>query len=181
MRLTRMIRRTGCFFALAVALVAATAFADNGFRPPLTAAEKALDRIIRRTQDDPALPRYLLAPSSPDPLRASQSRDMFTPALLAALENAEADLVYSRCGGRYIPGEQCGIRYNPVTCLDFEQDSYVYRTDSAAEYAAGAYNALIAYRLPEGQQIIATYSMLNVDGQWKLDGIECTVGGRFHM
>ncbi|MBY0406590.1 MAG: hypothetical protein K2Q01_02775, partial [Rickettsiales bacterium] len=103
------------------------------------------------------------------------------PALMNALQEAEANEVHRRCGGRYIPGQSCGIRYNPVTCLDFERQEYVYRTDSAGDYQTGEFNAVIAYRLPEGTQIIATYTMLKVDGKWKLDGIDCTVGGSFNM
>ncbi len=138
-------------------------------------------RIIALSQDDKQLPHYLLMHSSADPAREKQDNDNFTPALLRALQDKEADSVHAKCGGQYIRGEKCGIAYNPVTCLDYERPAYFFRTDSAGAYTGGEYNAVIAYRLPEGQQIIATYTMLKVDGKWKMDGIDCAIGDNFNM
>lgn len=164
-----------------VCLGPVAAFAFGPFHPAATEAEKALARIIQKAQDDKELPRYLLEHSSPDPVRDKENSTMFTASLLAALNDSEADQVHRRCGGRYIPGEVCGIKYNPITCLDFERPMYVFRTDSSGEFSNGDSSAVIAYRLPEGQQIVATYNMLRVDGMWKVDGVDCTVGGSFNM
>ncbi len=158
-----------------------SAWAFGPFHPAATEAEKALAKIIDTVQDDGELPHYLLRHGAPELEREKQVNSMFTPALQRALVDSEADTVHTRCGGQYIKGEKCGITYNPVTCLEFERDQYLFRTDSAGAFSTGDYNAVIAYRLPEGQQIIATYNMLKVDGKWKMDGIDCSVGGSFNM
>jgi hypothetical protein len=155
--------------------------AAGGFHPPATEAEMTLAKIIDAVQDDGELPSYLLHHRTADKLRDAQNREMFTPALLDALTDTEANMVHNRCGGYYVPGEKCGISYNPITCLNFERNAYFYRTDSAGAYSLGDYNAVIAFKLPEGLQIVATYNMLKIDGKWKLDGVECTLGGSFNM
>ena len=178
-RLTMVCRCLAVVVVLCLAAYPALAFGP--FHAPITEAEKTLAGIIAKVQDDGDLPHYLLQHASADPVREKQNNTMFTPALQKALLDAEADRVYTQCGGQYIKGQHCGIAYNPVTCLDFERKQYVFRTDSAGAFSKGDYSAVIAYKLPAGQQIIATYTMLKVDGKWKLDGIDCTVGGSFNM
>ena len=168
-------------FFLVLGFSGRQAWAFTGFHPAATEAEKTVAKIIKAAQDDPAVPNYLLRGKGLEVGVLKEIQGMFTPALLRAFREAEANMVHEHCGVSYIAGEQCGIRYNPVTCLDFERNEYVFRTDSGGEYHSGEYNAVIAYRLSEGQQIIATFNMLKVGSHWKLDGVDCAIGDSFNM
>lgn len=161
------------YFALA-ASVAAHAHA-RGFHPATSAMEKALDAALQEVQADAAWPRYLLYHAQRDKALDVRNDGYFTPALLEAWLNAEANRVYSRCGGSYAGGQQCSIPYNPLTCLQFVHRDFVYRVESSAPYSEGEKNALIAMKLAEGEQVIATYSMLKVGTLWKVDGVHCHV------
>ncbi|NBO19347.1 MAG: hypothetical protein EBV03_09010 [Proteobacteria bacterium] len=149
----------------------------RGFHPPATEMERKLDSIIMHVQDDGELPKYILRGGKQNNVRDAMLADMFTPELMKAFRDVEANTVYTRCGGQYQPGEDCGINYNPITCLKFERGAYLYRTESAVPYKEGEYNALIAMKLLDGEQIVANYMMVKVGGQWKLDGVDCAIDG----
>lgn len=176
-----MIMKIWATIMLIVMGMAGPAQAYTPFHPAATDAEKTLEQIIQRAQTDEGLPRYLLQHKATDRGRDKDNLTMFTPALLRALIETEANLVQTRCGGNYLKGEKCGITYNPLTCMDFRHDQYFFRTDSAGAFSNGDWSAVIALRLPEGTQIIGTYTMLKVDGKWKIDGIDCTQGDSFNM
>jgi hypothetical protein len=143
----------------------------------MTEAERTLDGIITKVQQEGDLPLYILRGGARSAERDMALAQMFTPEIMKAFRDAEADKVYSRCGGQYQPGQDCGISYNPVTCLSFERNDYLYRTESSAPYKDGELNTRVAMAMPEGGLIVATYQMVKVGTQWKLDGVDCGVDG----
>jgi hypothetical protein len=153
------------------------ALAGGGFHPPLTEAERVLDGMIKRAQSEEAMAKYLLRSQGTYNVLGDDYGKLYTPGLMQAWSETEASMVYSNCGGDYRTGQTCGIDYNPVTCSNFKYDEYHYRTDADAD----PNSAVIAYRLPEGRQIIATYYLVKRDGAWKLDGIDCGLGNDFNL
>lgn len=148
-----------------------------GFHPPASEAERALDATIKRAQTDAAMKGYLLRAPATYGVLGDEYGKLYTKGLMNAWSETEANLVYQQCGGDYQTGRHCGIEYNPVTCTNFNYENYVYRTDADADPNA----AVIAYRLPEGIQIIATYYLVKRDGAWKLDAVDCVVGDKFNL
>lgn len=168
-------------FLLFLLLPAAAFAAARGFHPPLSDIERKLDAILLQIQGEPDLPMYVLRGGERNTVRDATLADMFTPELMKAFRDREADTVYTRCGGQYQAGQDCGISYNPVTCLTFTRKAYLYRTESSEPYKAGEYNALVAMKLPGGDAIVANYMLVKVGNQWKLDGVDCVLGDDFNM
>ena len=161
---------------LIASLLAAGSHADQPLHAPTSAAERALDAILKTAgNDDDQLDNLLDGRGKPGFKKTVDYSTLLTAALMSAIADRQTALVREDCGGRYIKGELCGLDYLPINCAQDTNDSYVYETvketDSTAE---------IRYAWPD-QKSDATYRMVLSDGRWKLDGITCVEADSFNM
>ncbi|WP_338664374.1 hypothetical protein VQH23_04240 [Pararoseomonas sp. SCSIO 73927] len=166
----------GFLLGLATLLQGGTASATRPelpFHPPASEAEQALDAIIRRADADPDPLSNLLEGRGRRGFRPSVDyAAALTPALLASIRSTERALLRRNCGGRYRPGEICGLDFVPLTCAQDSAETYLYRTQVARPG-----EAIIAYRPPgESRTPVATYRLLRRGGAWRIDGIRCGEG-----
>jgi hypothetical protein len=142
--------------------------AQGRVHPATTQAEKALDNLLRLSEKRSGLVDALLGrrAGKADLALAGQ---MTTPRLRRQLADLERWTVRENCKGRYIPGELCGLDYNPLTCAQDASDApYSYRTLSSS-----ADQAEIAYFWPGADSPLARFFMVAVAGTWKLDAVQC--------
>jgi hypothetical protein len=161
---------------LALPLTAALAQATRPelpFHPPETEVERALDAILHRADSDTHLLSNLLDGRGGRGFRRTLDyAPLLTPALVAAIARAERALLRQNCGGRYRPGEICGLDFGPLTCAQDSNEVYLYRTQVTRPD-----EAIVAYRWPEGgRAAVATYRLLRRGGAWRIDGIRCGEG-----
>ncbi len=147
------------------------------FHRPVTSVERALDATLRAAESDNAVLDNLLEGRGERGYRPTVNYgSRLTASLLAAIRNAERDMVRRECGGRYKSGEICGLDYNPITCA---QDRIGRRLLSTVSGSAG--RARIALASAPGGPLHATYAMVDDGGVWRLDGVSCSVGARFNI
>jgi hypothetical protein len=154
--------------SMIVALAAPSAAATAGYQPPKSAAEIALDRILKAAdadefQLDNLLHRYPVVPK-----KRVDYRGLLTVPLIDAMQAEEKKLVAKDCGGKYLEGEICGMDYSPITCAQHGV-TYAYKT-----VARHAHDAVVAGPA-------ATYRMIQVGSGWQLDGVKCNEGGAFNF
>lgn len=150
--------------------------AATAFHPPSSAAERALDAIIRRDDRDPAL--FEFAVKRPDRKKAKDQlyARYFSPGIQDAWLKAERALVNKDCGGNYQNGEICGLDYSPITCAqDHSETGYAY--DTLKEDGA---SASIQMKWIELDKPAATYRMIRQKDGWILDGVACAEGESFN-
>ncbi|HTK79356.1 MAG TPA: hypothetical protein VL286_02855 [Rhizomicrobium sp.] len=157
--------------AAALMVVAGQASADGhvGFHPPKSAAELALDKILKLADRDDDLLDNLLHRYPVAKAKQVDYRPMLTAQLLAAMQAEEKRLVKQDCGGKYLEGELCGMDYSPITCAQDTVAPYTYKTlaqtDRATTIAGPG----------------ATYRMIQVGSGWQLDGVKCETGTAFNF
>ncbi|HEY7851875.1 MAG TPA: hypothetical protein VIB82_02800, partial [Caulobacteraceae bacterium] len=115
-----------------VALAAGSAAAKPAFAPARSAAEQALDRILKLDAQkpemmDPAIEVAGRRPRTTPPPGAPYLRYLTTP-LAAAILAEEARQVKANCGGVSKRGEECGMDSDPVLCAQDFPDHYLFRT-----------------------------------------------------
>jgi hypothetical protein len=142
---------------------------ENGFHPAKSAAEMALDRVLKMADGDEFQLDNLLHRYPVVPKKQVDYRGMLTVKLIAAMQAEEHKLVAKDCGGRYLEGEICGMDYSPITCAQDTIAPYTYKT-----LTQRARDAIIA-----GPS--ATYRMIQVGSGWQIDGIKCTEGAAFNF
>jgi hypothetical protein len=149
----------------------------ESFHPPATAAEKALDQILKRAgKDDDELDNLLGGRGNKSFHRTVDYTAMLTKPLMAAIAAKEQALVQSECGGQYREGDICGLDYSPITCAQDSNDSHLYRTETSAEnYAEVSYDAS-----KDGKAAV-TYRLVRETAGWKIDGIRCNDGDLFNF
>lgn len=160
-------------FAVLICGVLPVASAESHFVPPGTVPETALDRVLHRADSDGEQLANLLHRPGAD-VRIDYTQ-MLTPALIAAITNAEKQLVQKDCGGKYLKGEVCGLDYSPITCAQDTAPSYIYHT--VLELGD---RAVIEYAWPNGRIPIATYTIVKDKDGWKIDGVTCAHGAKFN-
>ena len=137
--------------------------------PAATEAEKALDKLLRLSEKRSGLVDVLLGLPGGGKGDAALARELTTARLRRDLTELERQAVRNNCKGRYIPGELCGLDYNPLTCAQDESDApYSYRTT-----AASAERADIVYSWPGAADPSASFVMVREAGAWKLDAVRC--------
>jgi hypothetical protein len=148
-----------------LAAAAWLAAAPAAFKPPATAAERALDQTLRRADDDDNARMRLVQG------RASAFDRLLTPALIADLRRQARALVQAQCGGRYREGQLCGFDYNPLTCAQDNPARRLYRSARAA----AAVTLQTRWAGP-GDGPISTYRMTRQAEVWRIDAIRCASG-----
>lgn len=161
-----------------VFLILPTAGYAQQYHPPQTPAEQALDNVLRTDVSATSLFEILNANRpgySAD--TAAQYAGLFTPQLVTAVTNADLQRAQSNCGGDYTRGI-CGLNYDPLLCALNHPDALQYRTISA-----DAQQALIAYSWDQDTADTAIYRVVNSNGVWQIDGIDCSSKGldKFNM
>ncbi len=137
--------------------------------PAATEAEKALDKLLRLSEKRFGLVAAVLGRPGGGKHDAALARELTTARLRQGLAALERNAVRDNCKGRYVPGEICGLDYNPLTCAQDESDApYSYRTT-----AASAERADIAYSWPGAANPSARFVMVREAGVWKLDAVQC--------
>ncbi|BAH75578.1 hypothetical protein [Solidesulfovibrio magneticus] len=137
--------------------------------PAATEAEKALDKLLRLSEKRVGLVAALLGRPGGGKGEAALARELTTVRLRHDLSELERKAVRDNCKGRYIPGELCGLDYNPLTCAQDESDApYSYRTT-----AATADRSDITYSWPGSAAPSASFVMVREAGVWKLDAARC--------
>lgn len=137
--------------------------------PAASEAEKALDKLLRLSEKRAGLVDALLGRPGGGKGEAALARELTTARLRHDLAELERKAVRDNCKGRYIPGELCGLDYNPLTCSQDASDApYGYRTT-----AATADRADIAYSWPGAADPSARFVMVREAGAWKLDTARC--------
>jgi hypothetical protein len=176
---------TGLFlatFSVASILSAATAAEapppPDGWHKPASATELALDAIIKRVdKDDDQMYKIRRARDKVKTRGGVDYATLLTQPLLAAIAQAEAAEVKKNCGGKYIRGELCGLDYDPVTCAQDYNDTYLYRTEQE-----GPLEARIAYTWPnDTANPAAIYHLIRQGDRWMIDGIACYGSASFNM
>ena len=148
------------------------------YHAPQTAAEQALDHVIRAdvsagnvfTMLNAQRPGYSAG-------AAAQYAGLFTPQLVTAVTDADWERAQSGCGGDYTKGI-CGLNYDPLLCALNHPDIFQYRTISAT-----AQQVFIAYAWDKNTADTAIYKLINKNGIWQIDGIDCSSSGldKFNM
>jgi hypothetical protein len=154
---------------ICTASVEMAAAAGTGFHSPQSAAESALDKILKTAdadefQLDNLLHRYPVVPK-----KQVDYRGMLTAPLIAAMQAEEKKLVAKDCGGKYLEGEVCGMDYSPITCAQDSVAPYTYKTNAQRAHAATIAGPG------------ATYRMIQVGSGWQLSGIKCNEGSAFNF
>jgi hypothetical protein len=141
---------------------------NNDHHAPQTQAEKALDSLIRRSQNDENMFEFMLGRPWYDPSKDQGYARLFTPALLKAWTEKEAELVQKSCGGKYIDGEICGIDYSPITWgQDYTEDNF-YRTFDSSQNAAR-----ISATSNQFAKSGAIYTLTKYQDGWRLNSVDC--------
>jgi hypothetical protein len=149
----------------------------GAFHPPQTAAEKALDSILRLSKaSDGNLDNFVLKEPYYNPKKDTGYAKLFTPALLATIAKLQADMVRKDCGGKYQKGEVCGFDMSPTLCGQDYPNHYIYRTENQTDK-----DAIITSEWPESKDDGATYLLISQNGRWVLDGIHCHDMDGFNM
>lgn len=148
-----------------------------GFHDPRTAPEKALARILDLDEKHYALFMKLTS-GSPDytPSIAKEYSGLFTTELLHAMETKQKSMVEDQCGGKYIEGEICGLDYSPISCTQDNGWPRVFRTEQESPR-----ETIVSYTMPESYFPGPSYRLINNEGVWKLDGIDCGRAGLFNL
>lgn len=134
-----------------------------------TDAEKQLDRIVRLSEKDQNLSEFVLGTPAYKPKADNGYAKLFTKRLRAAMAEHERAAVKENCKGRYIPGELCGLDYNPLTCAQDEAEKpYRYKTEHAASD-----KVVIVLARPGEKKPAVRFEMARKGGQWKLDAAHC--------
>ena len=137
--------------------------------PAATKAEKALDKLLRLSEKRVGLVAAVLGRSGGGKGDAVLARELTTARLRQDLAELERKAVRDNCKGRYIPGELCGLDYNPLTCAQDESDApYSYRTTTAIPDRAD-----IVYSWPGAANPSASFIMVREGEAWKLDAVRC--------
>lgn len=159
---------------------------DKKFHLADTDAEKVLNAIltydsISRTDDRFGFLREYIV----DYPGRNRSIDhlydqIFSNALKMAWKNAERTLVQQECDGQYLQGELCGLGFNPLLCAqDISETGYLYRTEYQTEQSA-----VITYawggKWKGRNEAVASYVLMNNNGKWVLDGVNCFDSGHFN-
>ena len=138
--------------------------------PAATEAEKALDKLLRLSEKRYGLVAAVLGRPGGGKGDAALARELTTARLRQDLAGQERKAVRDNCKGRYVPGEICGLDYNPLTCAQDESDApYGYRTTTSST----ADQADIAYSWPGAASPSARFVMVREAGAWKLDAAKC--------
>ena len=180
-RPSRLTRFTGKAISLAIfAFTSPGAAAEclrsdpgTSFHRPTHAAERTLDRLIKKEGTDDNM--FLFEVKRPDrDLRNDKTyRGFFTPALEKAWAETEAALVKQDCDGNYQDGELCGLEFRPLACAqDYSEKGYLYRMDCQTESSS-----TISIRWPWIEQPVATYRLIRQGKAWVLDGVTCLPDG----
>jgi len=170
------VNRQKTLFVIAGLAIACPAAAEN-IHPPKTAAERALDGILKQADQDPDLLDNLFDGRDKRPYRpAVDYTKVLTAPLMAAMSAKEKSLVQAQCDGHYRKGESCGMDYSPITCSPDLNDLYLYRTE-----AGGVERAEITYYWPGMKKSVATYTLVHQGDRWKIDSIRCTGGAAFNF
>ena len=137
--------------------------------PAATEGEKALDKLLRLSEKRYGLVAAVLGRPGGGKGDAALARELTTARLRRDLTELERKAVRDNCKGRYIPGELCGLDYNPLTCAQDESDApYSYRTT-----VASADRADIVYSWPGAANPSASFVMVREGEAWKLDAVRC--------
>jgi len=143
--------------------------AADRLHPATTEAEKALDKLLRLSEKRFGLVAAVLGRPGGGKHDVALARELTTARLRQDLAGQERKAVRDNCKGRYVPGEICGLDYNPLTCSQDESDApYSFRTT-----AATADRADIVYSWPGAASPSARFVMVREAGAWKLDVVEC--------
>lgn len=174
--LLALILVTGFVVFLATQSVAQTTH-DSDFHAANTQAEKTLDAIIKQSETDENMIEYILNRPGYDPSKDNGYSHLFTPALLKAWTDKEANLLRQDCGGKYIDGEICGIDYSPITCGQDIVGGHFYRTLNSS---ANTTSTVMAATSPQPDSSGAIYRLVRDEEGWKLDGVDCGANIRFN-
>jgi len=137
--------------------------------PAATEAEKALDKLLRLSEKRFGLVAAVLGRPSGGKNDVALARELITARLRQDLAGQERRAVRDNCKGRYVPGEICGLDYNPLTCAQDESDApYSFRTTAATVDRAD-----IVYVWPGAATPSASFVMVWETGVWKLDAVRC--------
>ena len=147
--------------------------ASAAFHAPATPAEKALDRTLHAIDADANLLDNLV--HRPGSRQTVDYRSMLTPALIAAIQEVERQLVKKNCGGHYRNGEECGLDYSPITCA--QDTSPVYHYHTVLDLGP---RQVIEYAWPDEDKRVATYTLQNTPKGWRIDGVSCASGAGFN-
>jgi len=151
--------------------------ATEDLHPPMTAAERTLDAILKISDADSGM--FLFVVNRPDRKVADDAKfsGFFTRQLLDAIAGTERQEVERDCGGKYLEGEICGLDFDPITCAQDEpENGYVYRTEKST-----ARRQIITMAWAGRDEVVAAYRMLKQGGSWKLDGVACRPAPQFNM
>ncbi len=150
--------------------------AASAFHPARSPSEIALDRILHLADaDDMQLANLLHRPESEGRVAHVDYTRILTRELISAISREERHLVRKDCDGRYRDGEECGFDYSPITCARDSGLTYLYRT-----VREDGDRAEIVYEWKREGGTAATYKMVKDEGVWKIDGVLCAIGDRFH-
>jgi len=153
------------------------ACAATSFHPASSDAEKAVDSVLNRVEQDTEVVLFALKLPERDKKKDKTYQGLFTPALAKSFAATEAAEVKKNCGGHYSADDICGVDLNPITCLQESTESgRLYHTISDADGTA-----LISYRRPDDKEVYATYRLIRQNDGWHLDGVACEGSFRFNM
>lgn len=169
---------------IATALPGAHATADApsiDWHAPATPEEHALDAILKSADRDDDQLDNLLGGRGPGKFRQTfDYRAVLTQRLISAIRRTETKLVKRNCGGNYYDGEICGLDFLPIECTQDTNDTYLYRTDMQNKSVAR-----IDYAWPSNKwsntSLVASYKLVKIADQWKIDGIKCCNSRTFNM
>ncbi len=149
-----------------------------GFHPPTSVVETSLDRILRATERDDATLTQLI--EGRGGVRAGRYRRWATPGLIAAIRAADQRLVDSDCGGKRTADQICGIDWNPLTCAQDSDPTYLYKTIEVGEQLA-----VVDYVWSEGDpaagEPATRFRLRRAGGEWLVDGVRCSDGTSLNM
>jgi hypothetical protein len=162
---------------LATGLVLARPAPAENIHPPATAAEQALDGILKYADsDDAQLDNLLGGRGQPNFHSTVDYTKVLTAPLLASITVKQKAAVQADCGGQYRKDELCGLDFLPIECAQDVSASYLYRTVSSGED-----RAVITSYWPGVKKSVATYRLIRQAETWKIDGIRCTDGDDFNF
>lgn len=148
----------------------------TAFHKPRTEPEKALDRILKLSDEEPESSWFAVGVPWRDKAKDSLYRGLLSQRLKDSWADAERKAVKENCNGTYVDGELCGIDIHPITCSQDTAETYLYRTVELSSE-----RAIVEYRWDRAPKIIATYRLVHEGTTWVLDGVACAGYLKFNM
>ncbi|HEU5046316.1 MAG TPA: hypothetical protein VFT64_00580 [Rickettsiales bacterium] len=142
------------------------------FNRPQTAAEKALDHILKTADSmgGKGYDFYAYVTGSPTQTPSRSFASFVTDAYRNTVTSMQNAALKTNCNGKYLEGEECGLNINPILCAQDSPPTYFYHTAVTERNSAVV---LVAWSAHAPLSTTVIYHMRYESPYWKVDGVNC--------